>query len=185
MPDYCNYYELINYNSVQTGYYAWTGCTGIFSITPLEPLQSTQVCCLIEPYVEEYGAPLTVRYIGLCPSITPTPSFTPTPTPTNITHTPTPTPTVTPTITQTFIPVYNLWSAGYFEDACSAAGYGPSNVDIYSAIPFEALSIGDYVYGNAACTIPPILSGNIVSDGARWAQIDFSDGLVIDVGICF
>lgn len=184
MPD-CNYYKIINYNTVQTGYYSWTGCTGIISITPIEPLQSIQVCSLIEPMVEEYGAPLTISYIGLCPSVTPTPSFTPTPTPTNITQTPTPTPTVTPSITQTSIPVYNLWSAGYFEDACYEAGNGPSNVAIYSPIPFELIVAGDYVYGNAACTIPPVLQGNIISDGAKWIQVDFMDGLVINNGICF
>jgi hypothetical protein len=184
MSDICNFYEIINYNTVQQGFYAWTGCTGIISVTPIDPLESHQVCAL-NLYVEEYGAPLTVSYIGICPSVTPTPSFTPTPTPTNITQTPTPTPTVTPSITQTLIPVYNLWSAGYFEDACYAAGNGPSNVAIYSAIPFESLVAGDYVYGNAACTIPPTLQGNIVSDGAKWIQVDFADGLVIDNGICF
>jgi hypothetical protein len=184
MEDTCNFYEIINYNTVQQGFYAWTGCTGIISVSPINPLGSHQVCAL-NLYVEQYGAPLTITYIGVCPSVTPTPSFTPTPTPTNITQTPTPTPTVTPSITQTFIPVYNLWGAGYFEDACSAAGYGPSNVTIYSAIPFEALQIGDFVYGNPSCTISPVFMGNIASDGARWAQFDISNGQVLDVGICF
>ena len=178
----CLYYEIINYNTVQQGFYSWTGCTGIISITPINPLESHQVCCLETPMVEQYGAPLTIALIGLCPSITPTPSVTPTNT---ITPSKTPTQTPTPSITQTFIPVYNLWSGGYFEDACSAAGYGPADVAIYSVIPFEALQIGDYVYGNAACTIPPILTVNIVSDGARWIQLEISDGLVLDVGICF
>jgi hypothetical protein len=179
----CNYFEIINYNTVQQGYYAWTGCTGIISVTPINPLESHQVCAS-NLVVEEYGAPLTVAFIGLCPSNTPTPSFTPTPTPTNITQTPTPTPTVTPSITQTFIPVYNLWSAGYFEDACDDAGYGPSNIAIYSAIPFGQLEPGDYVYGNASLTIPPVFIGNIVSDGAIWVQFDINNGLVIDNGIC-
>ena len=178
----CLYYEIINYNSVQQGYYSWTGCTGIISITPINPLESHQVCCAGEPEVEQYGAPLYITLIGLCPSITPTPSVTPTNT---ITPTKTPTQTPTPSITQTFIPVYNLWQAGYFEDACAAAGYGPADVAIYSAIPFEALQVGDYVYGNAACTIPPALTANIVSDGARWVQFDIYNGLVLDIGICF
>jgi hypothetical protein len=181
---YCNFYRIINYNTVQQGFYAWTGCTGIISVTPINPLESHQICAT-NIYVEQYGAPLTISYIGLCPSVTPTPSFTPSPTPTNITQTPTPTPTITPTITQTFIPVYNLWGAGYFEDACYAAGYGPSNVTIYSVIPFESLQIGDFVYGNSSLTIPPVFVGNIVSDGARWVQFNIDNGQVLDVGICF
>ena len=185
MPSYCNFYEIINYNNVQTGYYAWTGCTGIISVSPLEPLNSIQVCCLTEPIIQQYGAPLTIAYIGLCPSVTPTPSFTPTPTPTNITQTPTPTPTVTPSITQTVVPLYNLWSAGYFEDACYAAGNGPSNAYFYSVVPWGSITAGDYVYGNASLTIPPVVTGNIVSDGAIWIQVDPSSGLVLDTGICF
>jgi hypothetical protein len=181
----CNYFRITNYNNVQEGYYAWTGCTGIYSVTPIDPLQSVYVCSLTEPIVEQYGAPLTIEFAGLCPSVTPTPSFTPTPTPTNITQTPTPTPTLTPSLTQTLIPVYNLWSAGYFEDACSEAGYGPSNISFYSVVSFGALQPGDYVYGNAALTIPPVFDGNIVSDGAIWVQFDVNNGLVIDTGICF
>lgn len=181
----CNYFKITNYNTVQQGYYAWTGCTEIYSVTPIDPLQSHYVCSLVEPIVEQYGAPLTIAFAGLCPSVTPTPSFTPTPTPTNITQTPTPTPTLTPSLTQTLIPVYNLWSAGYFEDACSEAGYGPSNISFYSVISFGALQPGDYVYGNAALTLPPVFDGNIVSDGAIWVQFDVNNGLVIDTGICF
>ncbi len=177
----CNYFKITNYNTVQQGYYAWTGCTGILSVTPIDPLDSHFVCAS-DLYAQDCGAPLTVVFVGICSLITPTPTVTPTRTP-SITQTPTLTPT--PSITQTFIPVYNLWGAGYFEDACSEAGYGPANVAIYSAIPFEALVPGDYVYGNASLTIPPVLEGNIVSDGAKWVQINYSDGLVINTGICF
>jgi hypothetical protein len=180
----CNYFKITNYNTVQQGYYAWTGCTGIYSVTPIDPLQSHYVCAK-DLYAQDCGAPLTIMFAGLCPSVTPTPTFTPTPTPTNITQTPTPTPTLTPSLTQTLIPVYNLWSAGYFEDACSEAGYGPSNVSFYSIVSWGSLQPGDYVYGNAAMTIPPVLQGNIVSDGAIWVQIDSENGLVIDTGICF
>lgn len=181
----CNYYYITNYNSVQQGYYAWTGCTGIISVTPINPLESTYVCSLTEPIVEQYGAPLTVVFAGLCPSITPTPSFTPTPTPTNITQTPTPTPTITPSLTQTLIPVYNLWTAGYFEDACNAVNIPePANVTFYSVIPFESLGIGDYIYGNAAQTIPPYMTTNIISNGATFIQVDINTGLVIDTGLC-
>lgn len=177
----CNYFRITNYNTVQQGYYAWTGCTGIVSVTPIDPLDTHYVCAY-DLYAQDCGAPLNVVFMGICSFITPTPTVTPTRTP-SITQTPTLTPT--PSITQTFIPVYNLWGAGYFEDACSDAGYGPANVAIYSAIPFEALVPGDIVYGNASLTIPPVLEGNIVSDGAKWAQINFSDGLVINTGICF
>lgn len=177
----CNYFKITNYNTVQQGYYAWTGCTGIYSVTPIDPLQSHYVCAK-DLNALDCGAPLTITFAGLCPSVTPTPPITPTMTPT-VTQTPTNTPT--PSITQTFIPVYNLWSAGYFEDACAEAGYGPSNIAIYSTIPFESLQIGDYVYGNASCTIPPSFVGNIVSDGAVWVQFDIYNGLVLDTGICF
>jgi len=177
----CNYFKITNYNTVQQGYYAWTGCTGIVSVTPIDPLDSHYVCAS-DLYAQDCGAPLTVVFIGICSFITPTPTITPTRTP-SITQTPTHTPT--PSITQTFIPVYNLWGAGYFEDACGDAGYGPTNVAIYSAIPFEALQIGDYVYGNPSCTIPPVFVGNIVSDGARWAQFNIANGQVLDIGICF
>jgi hypothetical protein len=135
--------------------------------------------------VEEYGAPLTVVFAGLCPSNTPTPTITPTITPTPVTQTPTPTPTITPTITQTFIPSYNLWSAGYFENACNLVNIPqPSNVTIYSTKSFTSLVEGDFVYGNAAQTIPPNSSGNIISDGAVWIQISILNGQVLDVGIC-
>lgn len=181
----CNYYYIINYNSVQQGFYVWTGCTGIVSVTPIDPLQSVYVCSLTEPIVEEYGAPLTIAYAGLCPSVTPTPSFTPTPTGTNITQTPTPTPTLTPSLTQTLIPVYNLWTAGYFEDACNLVNVPePANVTFYSVIPFESLSPGDIIYGNAAQTIPPDTETNIISNGATFIQIDINTGVIINTGLC-
>ena len=172
-PTDCNYFKVTNYNTVEQGYYAWTGCTGIISVTPIDPLDSHYVCAK-DLYAQDCGAPLNVVVIGLCPSVTPTPSFTPTPTP-----------TITPSITQTFIPVYNLWSAGYFEDACGEAGYGPSNIALYSVISFGDLQAGDYAYGNASLTIPPVFNGNIVSNGAIWVQFDTNNGLVINTGICF
>jgi hypothetical protein len=177
----CNYFQITNYNTVEQGYYAWTGCTGIYSVTPIDPLDSHFVCAS-DLYAQDCGAPLTVVFVGICSLITPTPTVTPTRTP-SITQTPTLTPT--PSITQTFIPVYNLWSAGYFEDACSDAGYGPANIALYSAIPFGDLQPGDYAYGNASLTIPPVFNGNIVSDGAIWVQFDTNNGLVINTGICF
>jgi len=177
----CNYFRITNYNTVQQGYYAWTGCTGIASVTPIDPLDTHYVCGY-DLYAQDCGAPLNVVFMGICSLITPTPTITPTRTP-SITQTPTHTPT--PSITQTFIPVYNLWSAGYFEDACSDAGYGPANIALYSAIPFGDLQPGDYAYGNASLTIPPVFNGNIVSDGAIWVQFDTNNGLVINTGICF
>jgi hypothetical protein len=96
----CNYFNITNYNNVQEGYYRWTGCTGIVSISPINTLDSHYVCAR-DIMVEEYGAPLTVVFAGLCPSNTPTPTITPTITPTPVTQTPTPTPTITPTITRT------------------------------------------------------------------------------------
>jgi hypothetical protein len=180
----CNYFNITNYNNVQEGYYRWTGCTGIVSISPINTLDSHYVCAR-DIMVEEYGAPLTVVFAGLCPSNTPTPTITPTITPTPVTQTPTPTPTITPTITQTFIPSYNLWSAGYFENACNLVNIPqPSNVTIYSTKSFTSLVEGDFVYGNAAQTIPPNSSGNIISDGAVWIQISILNGQVLDVGIC-
>jgi hypothetical protein len=40
----CNYYQITNYNNVQEGYYRWTGCTGIVSVSPINPLQTDYVC---------------------------------------------------------------------------------------------------------------------------------------------
>jgi hypothetical protein len=96
----CNYYRITNYNNynnVQEGYYSWTGCTDIIGVNPVDPLQTSYFCAK-DISVEEYGAPLDVVFIGLCPSNTPTPTLTPTPTQTPVTPTPTPTP-VTPSTT--------------------------------------------------------------------------------------
>jgi hypothetical protein len=182
--DDCNYFQITNYNTVEQGFYAWTGCTNIVNVTPIDPLDSHYVCAK-DLYAQDCGAPLTVVFVGLCPSVTPTPSFTPTPTPTNITQTPTPTPTLTPSLTQTLIPVYNLWTAGYFEDACNLVNVpAPSNVTFYSVIPFESLSSGDIIYGNAAQTIPPDTETNIISNGATFIQIDINTGVIINTGLC-
>jgi hypothetical protein len=180
-PTDCNYFKITNYNNVQQGYYAWTGCTNIVSVTPIDPLQSHYVCAK-DLYAQDCGAPLTIVFAGLCPSTTPTPTQTPTITPTSITRTPTPTPHVTPTVTPTMIFMFNLWTAGYFEDACDDAGYGPSNVTIYCQKAFPDLVIGDNVYGNASLTIPPINTNAIISDGATFIQL--SGTLIIGTGLC-
>lgn len=100
----------------------------------------------------------------------------PTPTPT---HTPTPTPT--PAVVYT----YNLWTDGVMTNACSDAGFGPSNITFYStATTFNSIAIGDYIYGNSMLTTPPTTSTDMISDGADWIQIDILNGLVIDNGIC-
>ena len=78
--------------------------------------------------------------------------------------------------------MFNLWTAGYFEDACGDAGYGPSNVTIYCQKSFHDLVIGDRVYGNAAFTISPINTNAIISDGATFIQI--SGTLVVGTGLC-
>ena len=36
----CLYYRITNFNSIQDGYYKWTGCTGSVSITKIVPLFS-------------------------------------------------------------------------------------------------------------------------------------------------
>lgn len=178
----CNYFKITNYNTVQQGYYAWTGCTGIYSVTPIDPLQSHYVCAR-DLYAQDCGAPLTIAFAGLCPSTTPTPTQTPTITPTSVTHTPTPTPHVTPTVTPTMIFMFNLWTDGYFEDACNLVNIPqPSNVTIYCQKAFSDLEIGDNVYGNASLTIPPINSNAIISDGASFIQI--SGTLIISTGLC-
>jgi hypothetical protein len=124
--------------------------------------------------------------IGLCPSITPTPSFTPTPTQTSVTPTVTPTPSFTPTPTRTpvIIYTYNLWSGGYYQDVCQDVTMfaTPSNVTIYTLIPFGQLQAGDNVYGNMSLTIPPINANSTISDGATFIQL--AGTLVVNVGIC-
>jgi hypothetical protein len=177
----CNYFQVTNYNTVQQGYYAWTGCTGIVSVTPIDPLD-THFVCANDLYAQDCGAPLTVVFMGICSLITPTPTITPSRTP-SITQTPTLTPT--PSITQTSVKSYYLWSAGYFQNACYNAGYGPANTFFYSVVSFYSLSPGDYIYGNSSLTIPPKMSGNIISNGAIWIQVNPGNGLVVNKGICF
>ena len=72
----CYQYQITNYNNIQEGYYKWTGCTGIISVSQVNPLQ-TDFVCADDLTQEDYGAPLTINNIGLCPSNTPTPSITP------------------------------------------------------------------------------------------------------------
>jgi hypothetical protein len=183
----CNYFKITNYNNVQDGYYRWTGCTDIISVSPIGTLQSTYVCAK-NIYVEEYGAPLNVVFIGLCPSNTPTPTMTPTPTQTSVTPTPTPTPvtptqTPTPTKTPTIIYTYNLWSGGYYQNVCESINFGtPSNVTIYTTKPFELLVPGDNVFGSPSLLIPPVNANFTISNGAKFIQL--SGTLVINVGVC-
>jgi hypothetical protein len=182
----CNYYRITNYNNVQEGYYRWTGCTDIIGVNPVDPLQTSYFCAK-DIYVEEYGAPLDVVFIGLCPSSTPTPTVTPTVTPTRATPTPTPshtaTPTITPTITPTMVLMYNLRTGGYYQDVCDSINFGnAANVTIYTQKAFTSLVPGDHVYGNAALTIPPINANFTISNGAKFIQI--SGTLVINVGVC-
>ena len=159
----CNYFKITNYNTVQQGYYAWTGCTNIVSVTPIDPLQSHYVCAK-DLYAQDCGAPLTIAFAGLCPSTTPTP-------------------TQTPTVTPTMIFMFNLWTAGYFEDACDLINIPqPSNVTIYCQKAFTDLVVGDNVYGNASLTIPPINTNAIISDGATFIQL--SGTLIIGTGLC-
>jgi hypothetical protein len=183
----CNYFRITNYNTVQQGYYRWTGCTDVISVTPINPLDSHFVCAK-DLMVEDWGAPLDVVFVGLCPSSTPTPTITPTPTLTPVTPTPTPssptpTQTPTPTITPTLVYTYNLWTGGYYQNVCQSINFGtPVGVTIYTTKPFASLVPGDYVYGNSSLSIPPVGAGFTISDGARFIQA--SGNLVINVGIC-
>ena len=114
-------------------------------------------------------------YTVVIPGPTPTPTVTP-----PITPTPHPTPTPTPAL----VYMDNLWTDSVWNNACDEAGYGPSNVTIYSFIPFPELVAGDYVYGNPLCTIPPIGAQMTITDGNTWIQIDLLTGLVVNIGIC-
>lgn len=107
------------------------------------------------------------------------PTPTPTATPPN-----TPTQTPTPTVTPALVYMDNLWTDGAWNNACDEAGYGPSNVTIYSFKPFGELEFGDFVYGNPECTIPPIGSESIISDGNIFIQIDTETGFVVNVDLC-
>ena len=178
----CSYFSIVNYNNVQEGYYSWTGCSGIVSISTIGTLQTNYVCA--QAVTEEYyGAPLDITNLGLCPSTTPTPTNTPTVTPTTITQTPTPTSTVTPTVTPTTVYIYNLRTGGWYQDVCQSTYFGgnPANVTIYASKPFSDLVIGDHVYGNSSLTIPPASKGTI-SDGCKFIQL--SGTLIINQGVC-
>ena len=184
----CNYYRITNYNNVQEGYYSWTGCTDIIGVNPVDPLQTSYFCAK-DIYVEEYGAPLDVVFVGLCPSNTPTPTLTPTPTQTPVTPTPTPTPvtptqTPTPSATPTVIYMYNLWTGGYYQNACEASGMfaNPANVTIYTTKPFNLLVPGDNAFGNQSLTIPPVNANFTISNGNRFIQM--SGTLILNVGLC-
>ena len=181
----CLYFRITNYNSIQEGYYKWTGCTGSINITQIAPLFS-ETLCAESITVELYGAPLTIVNLGPCPSSTPSSTVTPTVTPTvslsqtPTTQTPTPTNTVTPSVTPSAVYVQNLRTGGYFQDVCQQInqfGGFPSNVTIYSIKPFRQLTVG-----NRELTIPPIGANFTISDGVKIIQI--SGTLIINTGVC-
>ena len=185
----CNYYQIINYNSVEDGYYRYTGCTGILSVGTITPL-NTEFVCAEDLIQESYSGPLSITNIGLCPSNTPTPSLTPTITPsvslsaTPTTQTPTPTNTVTPSVTPSAVYERNLRTGGWYQNVCQSVNLfaNPSNVKIFTTKPFTELEVGDHVYGNKQLTIPPIGADFTISDGARFIQL--SGTLIINVGVC-
>ena len=184
----CNYFIITNYNNVEEGYYRWTGCTDIISVSSINPLQ-VQYVCAKDLIVESYGAPLTISLVGLCPSTTPTPTITSTPTQSSVTPTPTstsptPTPTTTPTVTPTTVYMYNLRTGGWYQNVCQSVNMtaNPKNVTIYTSKPFEILEVGDYVYGNQSLTIPPIDANFTISNGGRFIQL--SGNQIINVGVC-
>lgn len=185
----CNYYILTNYNNIQTGYYKWTGCTGIVSVSSILPL-TTEMVCATELQQEDYGAPITINNMGLCPSSTPTPSITPTVTPTvSLSQTPTtqtPTPTNTATPSNTPSPVYkqNIRAGGWYQNVCNSVNQfaNPANATIYTSKPFDQLEVGDHVYGNQQLTIAPIGNFFTFSDGAKFVQL--SGTLIINTGVC-
>jgi hypothetical protein len=187
----CNYYEITNFNSVQEGYYRWTGCTGgIISVSQLNPLDRIFVCAE-DLIVEDYSAPLSVINTGLCPSSTPTstttPSVTPTMTVTPTQHSPTPTPTYTPTPSVTPSPIYmrNLVCGWWYDDVCNQINQfaGPSNITIFTSKPFSQLEKGDHVWGNKEFTIPPKNLKFTISDGATFIQVTGTE--IINVGTCY
>jgi len=185
----CNQYRITNYNSVEDGYYRFTGCTGIISVSSISPLD-TQYVCADDLVKESYSGPLSIVNMGLCPSNTPTPSITPTITPTvslsatPTTQTPTPTNTATPTVTPTTVYMYNLRTGGWYQNVCQSVSMtaNPKNVTIYTSKPFEILEVGDYVYGNQSLTIPPIDANFTISNGGRFIQL--SGNQIINVGVC-
>jgi len=184
----CNYFRITNYNNVQEGYYKWTGCTDIVSVSSINPL-STEYLCAKQIVVEGYSAPLNVVFVGLCPSSTPTPTVTPTVTPSSVTPTPTsssptPTPTVTPSITPTTVYMYNLRTGGWYQNVCQGVSMiaNPKNVTIYIPKLFEQLEVGDYVYGDQNLSIPPVDANYTISNGAKFIQL--SGNQIINVGVC-
>ena len=186
----CNYFRIVNYNNIQEGYYIWTGCTGIVNVTQINPLQTDYVCAY-ELVQEDYGAPLTISNIGLCPTATATSTVTPTVTPTvslsstPTTQTPTPTNTVTPSITPPPFYIENLWTGGWYQNVCESVNLfsTPSNVTVYSLKPFSQLEVGDNVFGNRIMTIPPVNTNFTISNGDKFIQL--SGTLIINVGLCF
>ena len=184
----CNYFRITNYNTTQEGYYKWTGCTDIVSVSTINPL-GTEYLCAKDLSVESYSAPLDVVFVGLCPSTTPTPTVTPTPTQTSVTPTPTatsptPSPTATPTMTPTTVYMYNLRTGGWYQNVCQSVNMiaNPANVTIYIPKLFENLEVGDYVYGNQSLTIPPVNANFTISNGAKFIQL--SGNQIINVGLC-
>jgi hypothetical protein len=185
----CNYYQIINYNSVEDGYYRYTGCTGIISVGTITPL-NTEFVCAEDLIQESYSGPLSITNIGLCPSNTPTPTVTPTITPsvslsaTPTTQTPTPTNTTTPSVTPSAVYERNLRTGGWYQNVCQSVNMiaNPSNVRIFTIKPFDTLEVGDHVYGNKELTIAPIGANFTISDGAKFVQL--SGTLIINAGIC-
>ena len=185
----CNYYQIINYNSVEDGYYRYTGCTGIVSVGTITPL-NTEFVCAEDLIQESYSGPLSITNIGLCPTATPTSSITPsvTPTvsitPTSITQTPTPTYSPTPSVTPSAVYERNLRTGGWYQNVCQSVNMiaNPSNVRIFTIKPFDTLEVGDHVYGNKELTIAPIGANFTISDGAKFVQL--SGTLIINVGVC-
>ena len=185
----CNYYQIINYNSVENGYYRYTGCTSVVSVGTITPL-NTEFVCAEDLIQESYSGPLSITNIGLCPTATPTSSITPsvTPTvsitPTSITQTPTPTYSPTPSVTPSAVYERNLRTGGWYQNVCQSVNMiaNPSNVRIFTIKPFDTLEVGDHVYGNKELTIAPIGASFTISDGAKFVQL--SGTLIINVGVC-
>jgi hypothetical protein len=185
----CNYYQIINYNSVENGYYRYTGCTSVVSVGTITPL-NTEFVCAEDLIQESYSGPLSITNIGLCPSNTPTPTVTPTITPsvslsaTPTTQTPTPTNTTTPSVTPSAVYERNLRTGGWYQNVCQSVNLfaNAANVKIFTTKPFDTLEVGDHVYGNKQLTIPPIGADFTISDGAKFIQL--SGTLIINVGIC-
>lgn len=186
----CNQFVVVNYNSVQEGYFRYTGCTeGIVSVGTINTLDTTYVCAeSIE--TEDYSPPLTINLVGPCPSATPTSSITPSVTPTvslsctPITQTPTPTYTPTPTVTPTLCYVQNMRTGGWYQDVCNSCNQfaNPANVTVYMTKPFEQLEVGDHLYGDRNFTKPPVGANFTITDGGKFVQL--AGTLIINVGFC-